>query len=106
MEGTMKYLLPLLLFIPGAVQAQQAACGASQKVHDFLVNDYGEKPFIEMKDEKDRQFLMYVNPDTGTWTVTQLTEGGVMCGISSGKGFTPATKRFETTLPKKPEIPG
>ena len=106
MEGNMKYLLPLLLFIPGVAQAQQTACDTAQKVHDFLVNDYGEKPFAEMKDEKDRQFLMYVNPDTGTWTVTQIADGGLMCGISSGKNFIPATKRFETTIPKKPEIPG
>jgi hypothetical protein len=100
----MRYLIPLLLLSTAAV-AQQQSCGTSQKVHDFLSNDYGEKPFIEMKDERDRQFIMYVNPDTGSWTVVLLTDQGTLCGVSSGKGMIPATKRFETTPPKKKEDP-
>jgi hypothetical protein len=102
----MKYLIPLLLLSTAAV-AQQSRCGSGQEIHDMLSNDYHEKPFVEMKDNQDRQFIMYVNPDSGTWTVVQLTESGLLCGISAGKGFTPAiTKRYETTDPKKKEIPG
>jgi hypothetical protein len=100
----MRYLIPLLLISTSAV-AQQQPCGTAQTVHDFISNNYSEKPFIEMKDENDRQFIMYVNPDNGSWTVVQLTEQGTMCGISSGKGMIPATKRFETTPPKKKEDP-
>jgi hypothetical protein len=101
----MKYLIPLLLLSTAAIADTPTKCGKSQDVHNFLSNQFGEKPFIEMKLNDNQQFIMYVNPNTGTWTVTQLTENGLMCGVSAGKDFTPATKRFEVTKPKEKEIP-
>jgi hypothetical protein len=107
MEAPMKYLIPLLLFIPCAAIAEpQGRCDTAQKVHEYLNSDYGEIPFIEMKDNQDRQFIMYANPKTGSWTVLQLTDDK-LCGISAGKEMIPATKRYETTEPnKKKDIPG
>lgn len=101
----MRYLIPLLLLSTSALAQQQPNCGTAQSVHDFLENQYGEKPFIEMKDQNGRQFIMYVNPNGSSWTVVHLSEQGLMCGVSSGKDFAPATKRFETTAPKKKEDP-
>ena len=103
----MKYLIPLLLVPSIAYADPHAKCETSQKVHDFLVNTYGEIPFIDMKDQQGRQFIMYSSPKTSTWTVVIVTEQGLMCGVSSGTDMTPAAKRYETTNPeKKPDIPG
>lgn len=104
----MKYLITTLLILSTSsvyADTQIGKCGSAQDVHNFLSKQFGEKPFIEMKDINDRQFIMYVNPNGSSWTVVQLTEQGQMCGISSGKDFTPATKRYEITEPKKKENP-
>jgi len=92
----MKYLIPLLLLSTSSLAQQQSnPCDTNEKTNELLTKQYGEKPFIEMKDNSGRQFVMYVNPNTGTWTVI-ATNDDLSCGVSAGKDFTPADpKRFE-----------
>jgi hypothetical protein len=98
----MKYLIPLLLISTSAIAQQAGPCDETQKVYNFLINNYGEKPFVEMKDNKDRKMIMFVNPETGTWTVI-ITDDKIACGVSAGKNFTPADpKRYQE---KKKEDP-
>ena len=98
----MKYLIPLLLISTSAIAQQSGPCDESQKVYELLTNQYGEKPFVEMKDSKGRKLIMFVNPQTGSWTVV-ATDDSIACGISAGKEFTPAdSKRFTE---KKKEDP-
>ena len=103
----MRYLIPLLLLSTTAVAQQQGQgpCDTAQKVHDFLTQQYGEKPFVEFKDSQGRQLIMYVNPQSGSYTVI-ATNGAMSCGISVGGSFTPADpNRFKTEEPKKKEDP-
>lgn len=92
----MKYLISLLLISTSAFAQQQTSpCDTKEKTHELLTKQYGERPFIEMKDNFDRQFVMYVNPNTGTWTVI-ATKDDLSCAVSAGKDFTPADpKRFD-----------
>jgi len=108
----MKYLLPLVL-IATPVLAEDAQpqnmsrCADAQKIHNFLVNEYGEKPFAEMKNSQGGQIIMYVNPKTSSYTVIQ-TDMKVSCGVSAGTDFKPATeKHWKDPEPndKKPETP-
>jgi len=96
----MKYLIPLLLISTSSLAQQQSGpCDTKQKTHELLTKQYGEKPFIEMKDNFDNQFVMYVNPNTGTWTVVS-TKDDVSCGVSAGKDLTPADpNRFKKEDP-------
>lgn len=89
------------LLISAPALAQQAGpCDESQKVYELLTGSYGEKPFIEMKDSKNRKLVMFVNPQTGTWTVI-ATDDKLACGISAGKEFTPADPNRFKIEPKK-----
>ena len=92
----MKYLIPFLLISTSVLAQQQSGpCDTKEKTHELLTKQYGEIPFVEMKDNFGRQFVMYVNPNTGTWTVI-ATKDDVSCGVSAGKDLTPADpKRFE-----------
>jgi len=100
----MKYLVPLLLISTSAFaqQQQNGPCDEAQKVFELLTNKYSEKPFIEMKDSKGRKLVMFVNPQTGTWTVI-ATDDKIACGISAGSDFTPADpNKFKVELKKDP----
>ena len=56
----MKYLIPCLLLSTSALAQQQSGpCDTKEKIHEVLTKQYGEKPFIEMKDNFGRQFVMY-----------------------------------------------
>ena len=92
----MKYLIPFLLISTSVLAQQQSGpCDTKEKTHELLTKQYGEIPFVEMKYNFGRQFVMYVNPNTGTWTVI-ATKDDVSCGVSAGKDLTPADpKRFE-----------
>lgn len=85
----MKYLIPLLLISTSAIAQQTKPCEESQKIYNFLIDNYGEKPFVEMKETTGRKLVIFVNPQTGSWTVI-TTDDKIACGISSGKEFTPA----------------
>jgi len=103
----MRYLIPLLLMTTAAVAQQQSQnpCDTAQKVHEFLTQQYGEKPFIEFKDSQGRQMIMYVNPTTGSYTVI-TTNNISSCGVSAGSSFAPADQnRFKESEPKKKEVP-
>ena len=106
----MRYLIPLLVISSSALAEEapnMSRCADAQKIHDFLVTEYGEKPFAEMKTVDGNQLIMYVNPKTSTYTVV-ATDYKISCGISAGKDFKPATeKHFEEpkTGSGKPENP-
>ena len=99
-----------MLIICTPVVAQQSnmqRCADAQKIHDFLVTEYGEKPFAEMKNSDGQQLIMYVNPKTSSYTVI-VTDMKQSCGVSAGNDFKPATeKHFEDPKPGsgKPENP-
>ena len=105
----MKYLIPMLIICTPVVaqQSNMQRCADAQKIHDFLVIEYGEKPFAEMKNSDGQQLIMYVNPTTSSYTVI-VTDMKQSCGVSAGKDFKPATeKRFDDPKPGsgKPENP-
>jgi len=108
----MKYLLPLML-ITTPVLAEDprpqdlSRCADAQKIHEFLVSEYGEKPFAEMKNSQGGFLIMYVNPKTSSYTVIQ-TDLKISCGISAGTDFSPSIeKHWKDPEPKekKPETP-
>ena len=96
----MKYIIPLLLVSTSALAQQTGPCDESQKVYELLTKQYGEKPFVEMRDTKGRKMVMFVNPQTGSWTVI-ATDDKTSCGISAGKEFLPADPNRFKEEPKK-----
>lgn len=102
----MKYLLPLVLIATPVFADNLPRCADAQEMHDVLVKDYGEKPFLEMKNSQGGQLVMYLNPETSTWTVIE-TDWKKSCGISAGTEFKPSTEKHfkDPVKDKKPEIP-
>ena len=90
----MRYLIPMLIICTPVVaqQPNMQRCADAQKIHDFLVTEYGEKPFAEMKNSDGQQLIMYVNPKTSSFTVI-VTDMKQSCGVSAGTDFKPSTEK-------------
>ena len=91
------FILAALLFSTAAYG--QAACSDAVKTHEEIVKKYGEKPFFDMHEQQTRQLILYMNPQTGTWTVfAYKPELNQLCAITAGDGFKPAESRFDPAL--------
>ncbi len=97
----MKKLLSTLLFLPALAIAQveyvhfETIC-ISQKVLEETITKHGEKPFITAVGHRlvgDKKVfhpvLMFMNPDTKTWTVVERIEQDSFCVISVGSKMQP-----------------
>jgi hypothetical protein len=92
------FILAALLFSTAAY-GNEAACSDAVKTHEEIVKKYGEKPFFDMHEQQTRQLILYMNPQTGTWTVfAYKPELNQLCAVTAGDGFKPAESRFDPSL--------
>ena len=47
----------------------QNGCNDYDVMENVLASDYGERPVVNMKDRDGGSLVLYVNPDTLTWTL-------------------------------------
>lgn len=95
----MRKLIILAALLCSTAVYGQEACTDAVKTHQDLVKKYGEKPFLEMFEQQTRQLILYMNPQTGTWTVFAYNqELNQLCAITAGDSFKPAAERFEPSL--------
>lgn len=65
------------------------------------VASYGEKAFAQGKSSRlidngssyMNNFVLFVNPNTKSWTFVEITKEGVYCVVAAGDGFQPAKLR-------------
>lgn len=65
------------------------------------VASYGEKAFAQGKSSRlldngssyENGFVLFVNPDTKSWTFVEITKEGIYCVVAAGDGFQPAKLR-------------
>lgn len=70
------------------IMAQQPQCADSQKVVDYLKNEYGEAPvFAGIVADGVTAITVFANEDTGTFSVLAIRADGVACPIADGNGF-------------------
>ena len=65
----------------------QSQCGPSDTVAETLRGQFGEMPLSEGVMANGLLMTTWANPDTGTWTITINSGGGVECLVASGDGF-------------------
>lgn len=63
-------------------------CGASEVVEQNLSGYFGELVIAEGVDGAGNVIRFWVNPETGTFTVTVILDGD-SCGLAAGVEFTP-----------------
>lgn len=80
------------------------ACGDKKEFADVITN-YSELPFAggisnrSLDGLPDRKMVIFVNPETLTWTIAEKVTEDVYCVIALGTGFTPI--HSETTEDKE-----
>jgi hypothetical protein len=85
----MRYLLTLaaICLTAPAMAQQPPPCGVWVKMAYKLANEYLEAPLAEMIDAQGNALELWVNPDTGTWTILSTTPGGPTCMVKGGEDF-------------------
>lgn len=82
--------LAVLLACPAfAGPAQRMAtirCGEAEAVERNLVEDYGEAVIADGTDTEGNIIKFWLNPETGTFTVTVILDGD-SCGLAAGGYF-------------------
>jgi hypothetical protein len=82
----MRYLLPLLAaLMPTAPLAQQCADRAS--VEQVLRDRYGETVQSRGLDVNGTVMHIWANLQTGSWSVTATSAGGLTCLVGAGNYF-------------------
>lgn len=79
----MRYLLAgaLALF---AVPA--SACEQFERVEEILLRGYGERVQATLPTPPHYVLHIWSNPETGSWTITQITPNGCTAMIAAGIG--------------------
>ena len=65
------------------------------------VASHGEKAFAKGKSDRlinndtsySNSFVLFVNPDTKSWTFVEITKENIFCVIAAGEDFQPAKLR-------------
>lgn len=65
--------------------AQVSNCGPSLAVYDALEEKYGESRVMSGLDADGILWEVWVNPDSGTWTLLSSDAGGTSCVQKSGE---------------------
>lgn len=74
--------------LPAVAQAQQQ-CMDFAAAQQAFQEKYGEQIAVTMTDAEGRFVFIFVNPDTGTWSIGLSPPAPALyCPISSGEDFT------------------
>lgn len=68
-------------------------CGPAAQAIKGLKDSYGEIPFAVMSDNEGHQLILFVSPQTWTWTIMQDTHDDKFCLVANGTDFKPAAKQ-------------
>jgi hypothetical protein len=61
-------------------------CASIAQVIELLTLGYGESVAASGLDERGALIQMWVNPETGSWTVTGTGPSGTSCVLAQGEG--------------------
>lgn len=85
----MKALLALaVLCLASGAFAQHPTpmgCGPADQVITGLKKDYGETPTFGGVDAKGVRVILFLNAETGTWTLTISPAPSIVCGVTEGE---------------------
>lgn len=84
-------LLALMLSAAADADPPDQQCGPLEKIQE-LVGKYGEAPLASMASDKGPLWL-FVNPETGTFTIVAMVSAKAGCLLASGDGFRPLTHK-------------
>ena len=104
----MKKILALLLFFPSMLLAQQediqkrsfqSPCLSAQQLTD-LVDEFEEVAFVRglsqtTESNKFNPIVVFVNPDTKSFTIAQKQESDLYCIFAIGHSFQPVPKDIQ-----------
>jgi len=76
-------------------------CDDAQKILNFTVNEFNETPLLQgigfpvyydehsVKSETEAHMMLFVNQDTGTWSLIYTFGDGTACIMADGAAFEP-----------------
>lgn len=86
----------MLLFLATIPATAQSACDAYDALAKTLSERYGEVRQTMAHDGGGNLIEQWANPETGTWTATLTTQGGISCIVAAGENWRLAPQGDET----------
>lgn len=87
----MKRILLLSLFFTGLAQADESVvvdkkvvCNWTKPLLENLAQTYKEEPVWLGQSGKETRYSLFINPDTGAWTLVQFNQE-IACVIGAGE---------------------
>ncbi|WP_245584667.1 hypothetical protein [Salipiger mucosus] len=77
----------MMTVFTGLARAEGRACAARDQVVMRLAEKYGETRQSIGLGNNNALMEVFASDETGTWTITVTTTGGVTCLVASGKAF-------------------
>lgn len=60
-------------------------CGSAEQVINGLKTDFGEVPTFGGVDAKGVRVILFLNAETGTWTLVISPASAIVCGVTEGE---------------------
>ncbi|MEM8790340.1 MAG: hypothetical protein AAGE80_01885 [Pseudomonadota bacterium] len=77
------------LLSPAEVSAQGTVCGHRSQIVKQLADRYGETALSRGVARGAGVVEIYVNPDSGSWTIVVTNPNGTSCLMAAGEAFEP-----------------
>lgn len=72
----------------GSMASAQQNCAPIDEVFVYLWQEYGESGISMFKSSQGVNYVLFANPDTGSWTLVKLHEAqGMACSVGSGDSY-------------------
>lgn len=88
----------LALTLTTPLQAQQVQCGPRDNMVSYLEDTYNEVRQAEALSSNSLIMELYVNDDSGTWTVVYTLPDGNSCYVAHGTNFSFVEESLEPNL--------
>lgn len=83
-------LLGVMYWIATPARSQQTSpCGPTKEVEKNIEKEFGESPAVAAISQQRQPILIFVNPKTGTFTITIRRPGNISCVTGAGENWTP-----------------
>lgn len=82
------FLFALLLAAATPAVAEETGCGKSPQIEAALSSTFGEQTAALGLSDAGKLMRLWVNPNTGSWTITGSTASGITCVLAYGDGAT------------------
>ena len=83
-----RFLTAAVLSLSATIASAQENCYSIPKITEVLHDNFGEQPRVVATFETPGGVIIFVNPETDTWTLVTINANDIACIAGGGVGIT------------------